>query len=68
MNQTDRIKKFGSSPTIFMEGRRGLETVERTLSHTSTRVSTSAKAVRKIKGRRIRGMKVLAHIQALPTE
>ena len=43
MNQTDRIKKFGSSSTIFMtvsEGRRGLE---RTLSHISTRVSTSAK-------------------------
>ena len=42
------------------EGRRGLE---RTISHTSTRVSTSAKvAARKIRGGRVRGMKVLAHM------
>ena len=46
-----RIKKFGSSSTALMtvsESKRGLE---RTLSHTSTRASTSAKvAVRKIRG------------------
>ena len=39
--------------------------VERTISHTSklTRVSTSAKvAARKIRGGRVRGMKVLAHM------
>ena len=42
------------------EGRRGLE---RTISHTSTRVSTGAKvAARKTRGGRIRGMKVLAHV------
>ena len=57
----NRIKKFGSRSTIFLivsESRRGLK---RTLSHTSTRVGTGAKiAVRKLRGGRIRGMKVLA--------
>ena len=57
------VQKFGSSSTALMtvsESRRGLE---RTLSHTSTRVSTGAKvAVRKIIGGRIRGMKVLAYM------
>ena len=57
------VKKFGASSTVFMttsEARRGLE---RTVSHTSTKVSTSAKvAARKIRGGRIRGMKVLAHM------
>ena len=60
-----RIQKFGSSSTALMvasESRRGLE---RTLSHTSTRVSTSAKvAVRKIRGGGIRGMKVLAYMNS----
>ena len=40
MDWTDRVKKFGTSSTVFMitsESRRGLE---RTISHTSTRVST----------------------------
>ena len=59
----DMVKKFGSSTTIFMttsEARRGLE---RTISHTSTRVSTSAKVtVRKIRGGSLRGMRVLAHM------
>ena len=44
MDYADIVKKFGSSSTIFMttsEAKRGLE---RTISHTSTRVSTSAKA------------------------
>jgi hypothetical protein len=63
MDWADRVKKFGASSTVFMttsEGRRGLE---RTISHTSTRVSTSAKvAARKIRGGRVRGMKVLAHM------
>ena len=37
--------------------------LERTVSHTSTKVSTGAKvAARKIRGGRIRGMKVLAHM------
>jgi hypothetical protein len=60
---TNIVKKFGTSSTVFMttsEAKRGLE---RTISHTSTRVSTRAKvAARKIRGGRIRGMKVLAHM------
>ena len=63
MDCADIVRKFGSSSTIFMttsEARKGLE---RTISHTSTRVSTSAKvAVRKIRGGRLRGMRVLAHM------
>ena len=63
LSTADFIKKFGAGSTVFMsntESRRGLE---RTISHTSTRVSTSAKvAARKIRGGRIRGMKVLAHM------
>ena len=66
MNKTDRIKKFGFSSTMFMiasESRRGLE---RTLSHTSTRASTSAKvAVGKTRGGKIRGMKVLSTLNRL---
>ena len=40
MDWTDRVKKFGTSSTVFMitsESRRGLE---RTISHTGTRVGT----------------------------
>ena len=63
LDWADRVRKFGTSSTAFMtvsEAKRGLE---RTISHTSTRVSTSAKvAARKIRGGRIRGMKVLAHM------
>ena len=69
MTLDNRIKKFGSGSTRFLnvsESRRGLE---RTLSHTSTGVGTSAKmAVRKIKGGTIRGMKVLAHILITSTD
>jgi hypothetical protein len=60
---TNVVRGFGTSSTVFMttsEARRGLE---RTISHTSTRLITSAKvAARKIRGGRIRGMKVLAHM------
>ena len=63
MDWADRVKKFGTSSTAFMtvsEAKRGLE---RTISHTSAKVSTSAKvAARKIRGGRVRGMKVLAHM------
>ena len=63
MDWADKVKKFGTGSTIFMttsESRRGLE---RTISHTSTKVSTSAKvAARKLRGGRLRGMKVLAHM------
>ena len=63
MNDTDRIKKFGTSSTVFMTTSESSRGLERTLSHTSTRVSTGAKvAARKIKGGRVRGMKVLAHM------
>ena len=63
MDYADIVKKFGTSSTIFMttsEARRG---TEKTISHTSTRVSTSAKvAARKIRGGRLKGMRVLAHM------
>ena len=53
MDWTDRVKTFGASSTVFMtisKSRRGLE---RTISHTSTRVSTNAKvAARKVRGGR----------------
>ena len=63
LDWADRVRKFGPSSTAFMTisgAKRGLE---RTISHTSTRVGTSAKvAARKVRGRRVRGMKVLAHM------
>ena len=66
MNKTDRIKKFCSSSTVFMAVSKGKRGLDQTISHTSTRVSTGAKvAARKIRGGRIRGMKVLAHIMVL---
>ena len=61
---TIRVKKFGTSSTIFMTTSESIRGLERTISHTSTRVSTSAKvAARKIRGGSVRGMKVLAHIK-----
>ena len=66
MDCEEEVKKFGTSSTVFMttsEGKRGLE---RTISHTSTKVSTSTKvAARKIRGGRIRGMKVLAYMNTV---
>ena len=63
MNNTDRNTKFGTSFTVFMTTSESSRGIERTISHTSTRVSTGAKvAARKIKGGRVRGMKVLAHV------
>ena len=63
MDLSDRVKKFGASPTVFITTSVSSRGLERTVSHTSTKVSTGAKvAARKIKGGRIRGMKVLAHM------
>ena len=61
-DRPDRVKKFGTSSTIFMTTSESSRGLERTISHTSFRVSTSAKvAARKVKGGRVRGMRVLAH-------
>ena len=58
-----RIKRFGTGSTVYTTTSKGKRGLERTVSHTSTRVNTSAKiAVRKIRGGRIRGMKVLAYM------
>ena len=63
MDLADRVKKFGTSSTVFMTTSESSRGLERTVSHTSTKVSTGAKvAARKIRGGRIRGMKVLAHM------
>ena len=63
IDDTDRVKKFGTSSTVFMTTSESSRGLERTISHTSTRVSTGAKvAARKIRGGRVRGMKVLAHM------
>ena len=63
MDWTDRVKKFGTSSTVFMTTSESRRSLERTMSYTSTRVSTSAKvAARKVSGGRVRGMKVLAHM------
>ena len=62
----DRVKKFGASSTVFLTTSVSSRGLERTVSHTSTKVSTGAKvAARKIRGGRIRGMKVLAHMNTV---
>ena len=59
----NRIKNFGSGSTVFMSDTVSKRGLERTMSHVSTKVGTGAKvAARKVKGGRIRGMKVLAHM------
>ena len=63
---SDRVKKFGASSTVFLTTSVSSRGLERTMSHTSTKVSTGAKvAARKIRGGRIRGMKVLAHMNTV---
>ena len=60
---TTRVNEFGTSSTIFMTTSESSWGLERAISHTSTRVSTNAKvAAMKIRGGRVRGMKVLAHM------
>jgi hypothetical protein len=60
---TTRVKEFGTNSTIFMTNSESSWGLERTTSHTSTRMSTSIKmAARKIRGGRVRGMKVLAYM------
>ena len=47
----DRVKKFGTSSTVFMTASGSSRDLERTVLHTSTKVSTGAKvATRKIRG------------------
>ena len=63
MDYADIVKRFCTSATIFMTTSGARRDMERTISHTSTRVSTSAKvAARKIRGGRLRGMRVLANM------
>ena len=63
LSLSDRVKKFGASSTVFLTTSVGSRGLERTVSHTSTKVSTGAKvAARKIRGGRVRGMKVIAHM------
>ena len=69
VNNANIVKKFGASSTVFMTTSEAKRGPERTISHTSIRVSTSAKvAARKIIGGRIRGMKVLAHMNTADRE
>jgi hypothetical protein len=66
MDLPDRVKGFGASSTVFLTTSASSRGLERTVSHTSTKVSTGAKvAVRKIRGGRVRGMKVLAHMNTV---
>ena len=61
---TTRVKEFSTSSTVLMTNSESSWGLERTISHTSTRVSTSTKvAARKIRGGRVRGMKVLAYMK-----
>ena len=63
LTQKQRLENFGSGSTVFMQATRSARGLERTLSHMSTKVSTSTKlAARKVRGGRIRGMLVLAQM------
>jgi hypothetical protein len=63
LTQSKRLLHFGSGSTVFMQASVSTRGLERTLSHTRTKVSTSTKlAARKIRGGRVRGMLVLAHM------
>ena len=49
--------------TVFMQATVSTRGLEQTLSHTKTKVGTSTKlAARKVRGGRVRGMLVLAHM------
>ena len=63
LSQSQRILNFGSGSTVYMQASVSTRGLEHTLSHTRTKVSTSTKlAARKIRGGRVRGMLVLAHM------
>ena len=63
LSQSQRIQNFGSGSTVFMQATVSTRGLEQTLSHTKTKVSTSTKlAARKVRGGRVRGMLVLAHM------
>ena len=59
----NQVKHFGSPSTVFMQDTVSTRGLERTLSHISTKVATSVKvAARKVRGGRLRGMKVLSYM------
>ena len=63
LSQSQRLLNFGSGSTVYMQASVSTRGLEHTLSHTRTKVSTSTKlAARKIRGGRVRGMLVLAHM------
>ena len=65
LSQSQRLLNFGSGSTVFMQASMSTMGLEYTLhvSHTRTEVSTSTKLVaRKVRGGRLRGMLVLAHM------
>jgi hypothetical protein len=63
LNQSQRFLNFGSGSRVFVQASVSTTGLEHTLSHTRTKVSTSTKlAARKVRGGRIRGMLVLAHM------
>ena len=63
LNQSQRTKNFGFGSTVFMQATVSTRGLERILSHISTKMSTSTKvAARKVRGGRVRGMLVLAHM------
>ena len=63
LGEEERVRRFGTSSTVFVTVPGDTSSLERTASHTRTKASTSAKvATRKINGGRIRGMKVLAYM------
>ena len=63
LNQSQRLLNFGSGSTVFMQASVSASGLEHTGSYTRTKVSTSTKlVVRKVRGGRVRGMLVLAHM------
>jgi hypothetical protein len=63
LSNRQRVQNFGAGSTAFMSDPESTRGLVRTISHTDTKVSTSIKvAARKVKGGRIRGMKILAYM------
>ena len=62
MRKTEFIKKFGTRFTVFMTTSESSWGLERTITHACAKV-----AARKIRGGRVRGMKVLAHMNDMNT-
>ena len=63
LSQSQRLLNFGLGSTVFMQASVSTRGLEHTLSHTRTKMSTGTKlAAKKVRGDRIRGMLVLAHM------